>query len=149
MAQQLEAALRRPGQAAPPQGASGEPAAPPARRPMAEPRHAAEPREPRSTLLDRAMQSRSSASLAPGRAKPEPPPPVAREDADEPAQFGPAEDFAGTAQEQAAHAPDERAGEPHGAAGTPAEASEPAQNRPPPSLEEEMASLLGRSPGRT
>jgi hypothetical protein len=139
MAQQLEAALRRSGQAGPPREApAGEPAgAPPSRRP-------AEPREPRTSLMERAMHARSSASLAPARAGAGEPPPVPAEPREsagadmtmppEPVQPPPLQSAA----------PAEPA-EPNGG---PAETPEAAATRAP-SLEEEMANLLGRTPGKT
>lgn len=151
MAQQLEAALRRPGQAAPARDSAAEPraATPTARR-------AAEPRE-RNSLMERAKQARSAASLAAPRirdvkearpAEPQPAPePVPNLEADmamvdEPLPPPPVSDTA-RSEEPAAEA-----GEPEGLQ-RPTEQAEQAAETKSPSLEEEMANLLGRSPGRT
>jgi len=151
MAQQLEAALRRPGPAAPPRDSVGEPRAAglTARRP-------AEPHEQqRNSLIERAKQARSSASLATPRARDvrearpaEPQPaPVQKENVeadlamvDEPLPppvnaAPPSEPIAETSA-------------PEGPQGPVEHAEQPAETKPP-SLEEEMANLLGRSPGRT
>lgn len=114
IAQQLEAALRRPGQPAPGRdGATSEPGAPPplVRRPAGDPRSPAEPREPRSALTERPAPARAAPPAQSPAAPPAAPPP--------------------------AEAPE-----------APVDAIEPSADRPPPSLEEEMASLLGRPPGK-
>lgn len=159
MAQQLEAALRRPGQPAPARDSLGEPraAAPAARRP-------GEPREQRNSLIERAKQARSSASLATPRARdvkpeardPEPqvaPEPVQNDGADlamvdeplppPPASTAPPPEPAAEASEpEVTEAPTE------GPQGPDQHAEQPAEIKSP-SLEEEMANLLGRAPGRT
>lgn len=145
MAQQLEAALRRPNQPATPRdGSVSEPriAAPAARR-------TAEPREPRNSLIERAKQARSSASLAPPRARDireahEAEPPVAPpEPAADPAKEAVMADQTPPAVSAAP--------EPAAASSEPTVPGEPADQpteSKSPSLEEEMANLLGRSPGR-
>ena len=139
MALQLEAALRRSG---PPTsvrtGASAEPQA--TRR--TEPRFGAEPREPRSRFLDRATQSRSSAAFAPSRAKPASQPSAPAEAGDSPAATP--TDAAETTSEPANATAQEPAKEESAA---PVETSEPAETQRA-SLEEEMANLLGRAPGK-
>jgi hypothetical protein len=143
MAQQLEAALRRPGATAHArEGATAEP--PAIRRLGGEPRSAAE--ASRSSLMERVMQSRAAA--APARAKPVETPPPPQADAGEsavPASEGAPESAPPPPASTAAPA------EPHGEAtqpnDAPAEASEAAESKSQ-SLEDEMASLLGRAPGK-
>ncbi|MEZ5788029.1 MAG: flagellar biosynthetic protein FliO [Xanthobacteraceae bacterium] len=159
MAQQLEAALRRPGQPAAARDSAGEPrvAGLTARRP-------GEPREQRHSLIERAKQARSAASLATPRARdakpevrePEPqvaPEPAQNEGADlamvyEPLPPPPATEPAPEPAVAEASAPDETAGPVERPQG-PEEHAEPPAETKSPSLEEEMANLLGRAPGRT
>jgi hypothetical protein len=150
MAQQLEAALRRPGPTAPMRDSAAEP------RAGLSARRAGEQRE-RHSLIERAKQARSAASLATPRARdvkppeappvpplepvpeipnieadvamvdePLPPPPVTGE---------PPEPVAETSEPESPQGPAEHV-------------EQPAETKSP-SLEEEMANLLGRSPGRT
>jgi flagellar protein FliO/FliZ len=149
MAQQLEAALRRPGQAAPARDSVGEPRAAglTARRP-------AEPHEQqRNSLIERAKQARSSASLATPRtrdvrearpAEPQPAP-VQNVEADVAMVDEPLPPPAGATPPAA---PIAETSAPEGPQGPVEHAEQPAETKPP-SLEEEMANLLGRSPGRT
>jgi flagellar protein FliO/FliZ len=153
MAHQLEAALRRSG-ATP--GRDASPELPGVRRPGAEPRPRAEAREPRSSLLERAMQARSSASFAPVRAKAAEAPAVhadAGESAaaatsgapESPPPSPPSPDSAAAA----APEPAAEAGQPSQQDKGQTEASAPAEDKPPASIEEEMANLLGRAPGKS
>lgn len=142
MAMQLEAALRRSGPSAPARE-SGE--APPSRRP-GEPRIGTEPREPRSSLVERARQSRASASFTPARSRPatppSPPPPPPVEPAPDAAAPPDAPDVP-PSRPEAPEQPATPASEPAGEGAT-----EPQDGPKPASLEEEMANLLGRSPGK-
>jgi hypothetical protein len=141
MAQQLEAALRRPGQAVPArESAAGESGMPMARRPASEPRPGV---EPRSSLMDRAKQSRAAASLSPPRAGE---PATAHAETGESPAPAPAEAIDAAPAPDAA--PPEPAREPGGPDDGRAVASEPAETKAP-SLEEEMANLLGRPSGKT
>jgi flagellar protein FliO/FliZ len=147
MAQQLEAALRRPGQTAHGrEGASAEP--PAARRFGGESRPIAEPREPRSSLLERAMQSRSSASLTPSRTKVGDTPPVHADAAENAATASTGAPESAPPPPPNAATPAEPTGEASQPSDGPAEANEAAASKPS-SIEEEMANLLGRSPGKT
>lgn len=169
MAQQLEAALRRPGGGgAAPSRETPPPELPAMRRPAAEPRPRPEAREPRSSLLGRAMQAQSSASFPHPRAKISEPTTKISEPAtktSEPATIHAdvGESAAGATNGapgptpppspgHAAPTPAEPAAEPTEPSpqgeGHP-EASAAAEAAPPPSLEEEMANLLGRGPGRS
>lgn len=138
MAQQLEAALRRPGLTTPTRESA--PVEPPAtRRSSGEP-----PREPRFSLMERALQSRSFTS----RAKAPTPPPapeaspvhteVAEGDASAPQEPAPPQSPAPSAE------PTE---EVNPSTDAPAEKNEAAESTPA-SIEAEMANLLGRSPGK-
>lgn len=152
MAQQLEAALRRTDKSPPPRDSVAEPRASglTARRP-------AEPRE-RTSLFERAKQARPAASLTTPRtrdakeARPaEPPPAPAPEQVpnleadvamvDEPLPPPP------VSAEPSAE-PVSEASEPVGSP-APIEPAEQSAETKSPSLEEEMANLLGRAPGRT
>lgn len=142
MALQLEAALRRTGPAAPQRnGGSAEPQAP---RRAVEPRFATE-REPRSRLVERTLHSRSSASFTPSRTKPASPPSAPADAGDNPAPA------ATDAAEPVSGPPEVAAPEPPNEASEAKEAqvesSEPTETNPA-SLEEEMANLLGRAPGK-
>ncbi len=145
MAQQLEAALRRP--AATAHARESATAEPPAiRRLGGEPRSAAE--ASRSSLMERVMQSRASAAAAPTRAKPADAPPPPQVDTSEnvvPASED-APDFGPPPAASAAPPaePHEEATQPSDSA---VEASETAENKSQ-SLEDEMANLLGRAPGK-
>jgi flagellar protein FliO/FliZ len=145
MAQQLEAALRRPGVTAHArESATAEP--PAMRRLGGEPRSAAE--ASRSSLMERVMQSRASAAAAPARTKPaDAPPPQAEpsENAVPAVDAAPESALPPPASAAAPAEPHEEATQPSDA---PAEASETAESKSQ-SLEDEMASLLGRTPGKT
>ncbi|NVO12721.1 MAG: flagellar biosynthetic protein FliO [Rhodoplanes sp.] len=127
MAEQLEAALRRPGAAEPAAAAEPAPAPPaPAQRPRLPPRN---PLEPRSSLLSRPPAARPPAAEPPA-------PPVAPSD---------------NGQASAPAAPFHAADEPHAGAPAPGPAGETPDKpgkTPYESLEEEMANLLGRAPGK-
>lgn len=142
MALQLEAALRRTGPTAPPRAAA--PAEPQAPR-RGEPLFTAEPRQPRSRFVERVTHARSSTSFAPSRAKPASQPPAPTEAGDSPAP-APTE-AAETAPEQPNAAAHEPAPEVSVVNEAPAETAEPTETKPA-SLEEEMANLLGRAPGK-
>lgn len=143
MAQQLEAALRRPGLTTPPrEGAPVEP--PAARRFGGEP-----PREPRFSLMERALQSRATArAKAPPTPAPEPPPVQPEASESEPSVPTGAPEGAApptSAAPSVEAATEEKASPPNEAT---AEATETADNSSA-SIEEEMANLLGRSPAKS
>jgi hypothetical protein len=146
MAQQLEAALRRPGPTTP--AREGAPVEPPAaRRFGGEP-----PREPRFSLMERALQSRSFTSP---RAKPPTPPsspeapPVQTETAESEASASTSAPPEETTPPQSVAPPEEPTEETNQSTDAPAETNETAESKPSTSIEEEMANLLGRSPGKS
>jgi len=141
MAQQLEAALRRPGLTTP--AREGAPAEPPAaRRFGGEP-----PREPRFSLMERALQSRSFTSPRAKAPTPGPEAPPVHTETGE----GDASASTSAAEEAApqAHAapPAEPTEEANRSTDAPAEKNDGAESTPA-NIEEEMANLLGRSPGK-
>jgi flagellar protein FliO/FliZ len=147
MAQQLEAALRRPSVTTPARESA--PVEPPAaRRLSGEP-----PREPRFSLMERALQSRSFAS--PRAKAPTPPPapeapPVQTEAAEGDASASTSAPEV-TAPPQSVAPPAEPTEETNQSTDAPSETNEPneaAESKPASSIEEEMANLLGRSPGK-
>jgi hypothetical protein len=140
MAQQLEAALRRPGLTTPArEGASAEP--PAARRFGGEP-----PREPRFSLMERALQSRSFTSPRAKAPTPAPEAPSVHEAAegDVGASTSAGEEPAPPASAAPPAEPSEGANR---STDAPAETNEAAESTSA-SIEEEMANLLGRSPGK-
>lgn len=155
MAQQLEAALRRPGATTAPRESA--PAEPPARRLGSEPA-----REPRFSLMERALQSRSTFTSARAKAPaPAPEPPAAPAEASEsepsaptPSSSTPEAAAPATSAAPPAETPTEEKTSPpieatSGApAEQPAEAAEPGE-KSTSSIEEEMANLLGRAPGKS
>ncbi|MEZ5890013.1 MAG: flagellar biosynthetic protein FliO [Xanthobacteraceae bacterium] len=148
MAQQLEAALRRPGPTTPARESA--PVEPPAAR-----RFGGEaPREPRFSLMERALQSRSFTSP---RAKAPTPPPApeappvhteaAEGDASAPASAPTSAPEEPTPAQSAAPPAEPTEEAKNQSTDAPAETNEAAESKPA-SLEEEMANLLGRSPGK-
>jgi flagellar protein FliO/FliZ len=143
MAQQLEAALRRPGLTTPARESA--PVEPPAtRRFSGEP-----PREPRFSLMERALQSRSFTS--PRAKTPTPPPAPEAPPVHSEAAEGDASASASAPEEPA---PPQSAAPPAGpteeanqSTDAPADTNEAAEGKAA-SIEEEMANLLGRSPGK-
>jgi flagellar biogenesis protein FliO len=128
MAEQLEAALRRPGAAEP--AAAAEPAGTPAAPPQRPRPPLRSPLEPRSSLL-----ARPTPAARPSATEP-PAPPVAPSD---------------NGQAGAPAAPSHAADEPPAGAAPPAASGETPDKpgkTPYESLEEEMANLLGRAPGK-
>jgi hypothetical protein len=148
MALQLEAALRRTGPAAPQRnGGSAEPQAP---RRAVEPRFATESREPRSRLVERTLHSRPSAPFTPSRTKPASPSSAPADAGDNPAPAAAAMDAAEPVSgppEVAAPEPPKEANEASEVREAQVESSEPTETNSA-SLEEEMANLLGRAPGK-
>jgi hypothetical protein len=143
MAQQLEAALRRPGLTTP--AREGAPVEPPAtRRFSGEP-----PREPRFSLMERALQSRSFTS--PRAKAPTPPPAPEAPPVHTEATEGDASASTSAPEEPtppaSAAPPAEPIEEVNQSTGAPAETNETAEGKAA-SIEEEMANLLGRSPGK-
>lgn len=159
MAQQLEAALRRPGATTPPRESA--PVEPPARRLGGEPA-----REPRFSLMERALQSRTPFTSARAKA---PPPTPAPEPPAAPAEASESEPSVPT---PSSSTPEEAAPAPATSAVPPAETPTEEKTSPPveatsgapaeqpaeatelgekntASIEEEMANLLGRSPGKS